>query len=293
MNRILSMALMTPAMLTSLAPGGEGPADPPWLRVFHASHSFMWYVPGPLAEFAAAARIKDHKQVGLQKIGGSRTVAHWNHARGKNEARKALEAGGVDVFVMSPIQFPDEGVENFVRLGLEHNPKMRFLVQVSWGGADIDNQDFPIGIASKVDREKKPDDLKKLFVRNIKAAEAQADDLNEKYGKGRRILHLVPSAQALVALRVRIANREAPGLSKQDELFTDAVNHPSAPLQALNSYLHYAVLYRRSPVGLPMPDLLKTARKDGWGEKLNTSLQSLAWETATGYPYSGVEVKPR
>ena len=46
---------------------------------------------------------------------------------------------------MSPIQFPDEGIDNFVKLGLEHNPDMRFVVQISWGGWDIDNQDFPKG----------------------------------------------------------------------------------------------------------------------------------------------------
>jgi hypothetical protein len=91
-----------------------------------------------------------------------------------------------------------------------------------------------------------------------------------------------------VALRTRIANKEAPGLSKQGELFRDALSHPSAPLEALNTYLHYAVLYDRSPVGLPMPGLLKRAKREAWDEKLSRSLQELAWDTAANYPYSGV-----
>ena len=95
---------------------------------------------------------------------------------------------------MSPIQFPDEGIDNFVKLGLEHNPDMRFVVQVSWGGWDIDNQDFPKGATKKVDRNKTPEQLKKLDERNIKAAEAQADAINKKAGK--KVLFLVPSAQA-------------------------------------------------------------------------------------------------
>ena len=162
---------------------------------------------------------------------------------------------------------------------------MRFVVQLSWGGGDIDNQDFPKGAFDKVDKEKTPDQLKMLYERNIKAGEAQADEINKKYGKGKKILALVPSAQAMVALRTKIANKEWPGLSKQGELFVDAV-HPSAPMQALNTYMHFAVLYGNSPVGLPLPAMLKKAKRDAWDEKFNRSLQELAWETVTKYPYS-------
>ena len=291
MLRVMSLALMTLGCLAvpvRSQPGGV-PADPPkGLRVFFASHSGMWFVPDPLGELAEAANIKDHKTVGLQKIGASKTLQHWNLADDKNQAKKALKAGEVDVFVMSPIQFPDAGVENFVKFGLEHNPKMRFLVQITWGGGDIDNQDFPKGAFAYVDREKTPDQLKKLYERNIKAAEAQADAINQKYGGGKKVLFLVPSAQALVALRTRIAHQEVPGLTKQGELFSDAMSHPSAPLEALNTYLHYAVLYDRSPVGLPMLGLLKRAKREAWDEKFSRSLQELAWDTAANYPYSGV-----
>jgi hypothetical protein len=291
MVRVMSLALMTLGYLTVAVrsqPGGP-PADPPkGQRVFFASHSGMSFVPDPLGELAESARIKDHKTVGLQKLGASRTLQHWNLPDDKNQAKKALKAGEVDVFVMSPIQFPDEGVENFVKFGLEHNPNMRFLVQITWGGADIDNQDFPTGVFAKVDREKTPDQLKQLYARNIKAAEAQADAINQKYGGGKKVLLLVPSAQALVALRTRIANQEVAGLTKQGELFNDAMSHPSAPLEALNTYLHYAVLYDRNPVGLPMLGLLQRAKRQAWDDKFNRSLQELAWETAANYPYSGV-----
>ena len=91
-----------------------------------------------------------------------------------------------------------------------------------------------------------------------------------------------------MALRTRIAHHEVAGLTKQGELFRDAMSHPSAPLEALITYVHYAVLYDRSPVGLPMPGLLQRAKREVWDEKLNRSLQELAWETAANYPYSGV-----
>ena len=254
-------------------------------RVFFASHSLMWYVPKPLGEMAEAAGIKGHKLVGLQSLGASTTLQHWNLADDKNEAKKALKTGEVDVFIMSPISFPDEGIENYLKLGLEHNPNMRFIVQLSWGGGDIDNQDFPKGAFDNVDKEKTTDQLNGLNERNIKAGETQAVELNEKYGKGKQIISLVPSAQAMVAIRTKIANKEWPGLTKQGELFVDPV-HPSAPMEALNTYMHFAVLYGRSPVGLPVPTMLKNAKRGAWDEKFNRSLQELAWETVTKYPYS-------
>jgi hypothetical protein len=277
-----TMLLMALCSLT-LPLHGEDP--PQGLRVFYVSQSGMWYVPDLLSELATSANIKGH-QSGLQKLAASRTLQHWMIPEHKNQAKKALQTGQVDVFVMSPIQFPDEGVENFVKLGLEHNPKMRFLVQITWGGGDIDNQDFPKGAFAKVDREKTPDQLAKLYARNIQAAEAQADDINRKYSNGKKVLFLVPSAQALVTLRTRIARHEMPGLNKQAELFRDAMSHPTAPLEALNAYLHYAVLYHRSPVGLA--DLIRRAKKETWDEKLNRTLQELGWETAANYPYAGV-----
>jgi enterochelin esterase-like enzyme len=57
---------------------------------------------------------------------------------------------------------------------------------------------------------------------------------------------------------------------------------------ALNAYLHFAVLYKQSPVGLPMPSNLKNAKKADWDEKMNRKLQELAWELVSHYPPSGV-----
>jgi len=38
-----------------------------------------------------------------------------------------------------------------------------------------------------------------------------------------------------------------------------------------------------------MPGLLKNAGKEAWGEKLDRTLQEIAWETVTSYSYSGVK----
>lgn len=264
----------------------KAPSQVKGLRVFYASHSLMWYVPEPLGHLAAAAGIRGHEVVGVQRIGASRTLQHWEKNE-PNEAKEALKTGKVDVFVMSPIQFPDEGVEQFVKLGLAHNPRMRFIVQLSWGGGDTDNQDFPKGSWDNVDRDKTPDQLKRLYERNIRAGEAQADDINRKYGNGTRIMTLVPTSQALVELRTRIYEKRMPGLNNQGELFVDAA-HPSPPLEALNTYLHYAVLYGKSAVGLPMATPLKSAKREAWDEGLSRALQEIAWQTAANYPWCGI-----
>ncbi len=290
MNTLVKRSWLLVGLLLIALPaasvGQDKAGAPKGERVFYASHSLMWYVPAPLGEAAEAAKIKDHKLVGLQKIGGSKTLQHWNMPEAQNKAKEALKKGDVDVFVMSPIQFPDEGIDNFIKLGLEHNPNMRFVVQVSWGGGDIDNQDFPKGLNESAQREKTPEQLRKLYERNINAAEAQADAINKKAGK--KILFLVPSAQAVVALRTKIYDKEMPGLTKQAQLFADQICHPTPPLEALNTYLHFAVIYGQSPVGLPMPGLLKKAKKEAWDEKFNKTLQEIAWDTVTSYPYSGV-----
>jgi hypothetical protein len=286
--RLLGLALLLLSAPAALAQGpATDPAPPKGQRVFYASHSLMWYVPEPLGELAAAAGIKGHELVGLQKIGASRTLQHWDLPEAQNEARKALETGKVDIFVMSPIQFPDEGVENFVKLGLKHNPDIRFILQLSWGGGDTDNQDFPKGSWDNVDREKTPAQLKKMNARNLKAGEAQAEAINKKYGRGKTIMTLVPTSQAVVELRTRIQRGKIPGLKRQAELFVDPA-HPSPPLEALNTYLHFAILYGRSPVGLPVVSTLKNANRAEWVDKLNRELQEIAWETASAYPAGGI-----
>jgi enterochelin esterase family protein len=265
-------------------------SKPAGLRVFTAGHSLHWYVPDILSESAAAYGIEGHQKIGVQCLGASRTIQHWDHEGGQNQARQALEKGSVDVLTLSPIQFPDEGLDNFVRLGLEHNPNMKFTVQLSWGGPDIDNQDFTFeALQGNPDREKTPDQLKMLNAKNIKAGEEQARQINEHYG--RQVVYLVPTSQAHLALRTMVYNNEIPGLSKQAELFADGIGHPTPPVEALNAYLHFAVIYGCSPVGLPVPGVLKNAGKPQWNdEKFNRTLQEIAWETVVNYPPSGVKV---
>src|SRR3989442_12894314 len=81
----------------------------------------------------------------------------------------------------------------------------------------------------------------------------------------------------------------APGLKKRSDIFTNTFAIAPPPLQALAAYCHYAVIYRRSPVGLPMPDVLKKAKNPAWDDDLNRILQEVAWEAVTSHSLSGVK----
>jgi hypothetical protein len=300
----------------------------------------MWDMPPVLQQQAEAYGIEGHSVLGIQRLGVSRTLQHWNLPDEQNQAKQALETGDVDVFVMSPIALPDEGIDNFVRLGLEHNPDMRFLIQVSWPGLGLtDNNDFNTGAfgggfgggpptggaappaagargappaagargaapggaaggrlgggrggagAGGQDYNRSPDELAIINVKNDRSAEEQAAKLNEE--AGRQVVFLVPTSQAHNALRLAIYNGEMPGMTDQGEVFLDFIGHPTPPVIALNTYVHFAVLYNRSPIGLPVPDVLQNA---GGTEEMNLKLQEIAWDIVSNYALSGVTAASR
>jgi len=349
-------------------------SKPDGMSVFYASHSLMWDMPPVLTEAAEAYGIEGHKVLGIQRLGVSRTSQHWNLPDEQNQAKQALKAGNVDAFVMSPIGMPDPGIENFVKLGLEHNPDAKFYIQISWPGMGlVDNDDMestmggmfgggnrggmrggtrggtrggrggnttppanaptdgpgamapspqnptfsfaafgggaPGGrggmrggfgggmmgggmMGGGQDYNKTPEEIAKINIKNNKSAEDQAKKINEEVGK--TVVYLIPTAQAHNALRVMIYNKEMPGMTDQGEVFRDFIGHPTDPVIALNAYLHFAVMYRVSPVGLPIPSILKNSNKPEYREeKFNLALQELAWKTVSNYPQSGVKASAK
>ena len=258
------------------------------LRVYSAGHSFHVFVPGQLAQMAKSAGIQDHVLVGLSSIGGSRVIQHWNVIDDKFKSKEVLKAGKADVLTLAPIHLPDEGIENFVALALEGNPNIRVTIEEFWLPFDIYDTTFKQRPAKVDHNAPTADDLRKLHAPYFKSMDEHVAELNKKYGK--QVLFVVPAGQAIIALREKIIAGQAPGLKQQEDLFTDPIGHATAPLQALVSYCHFAVIYKRSPVGLPLPQVLAAAKKPEWDDKLNLLLQELAWEAVTAHPLSGVKV---
>ncbi len=255
------------------------------LRVFSAGHSFHMFVPKMLAELAKAAGIHEHKQVGASGIGASYVHQHWDVPDEKNILKPALRKGEVDVLTLAPIFLPDDGIENFVKLGLEHRPDIRVTVQEFWLPYDVLDVNYKKKRPEPVDRNARTvAELKLINEPYYKSMDDHVRELNEKFGK--QVVFVVPVGQASLALRGKIITGEAPGLKQQNDLFTDPIGHATPPLQWLTAYCHFAVIYRRTPVGLPCPAALS---KDAQGEALNRLLQELAWEAVKAHPLSGVQ----
>jgi hypothetical protein len=268
--------------LVSLARAQE-PAAPKGQRVLSAGHSFHVFMPSILRDIVQAADIKDHVKVDLQSIGGSRVIQHWDLADEKNKVKPALRAGKVDVLTLSPIYLPDEGIANFAKLALEHNPAVRVTIQEFWLPYDV----YDLS-RKKVEVDRNAlggEELRKRHEPYFKSIDDHVRELNQTLGKP--VLAVVPVGQAVIALREKVIAGQAPGVKAQDELFTDAIGHVRAPVQVLTAYCHFAVIYRKSPVGLPVPAALAKAKLPD-EDKLNRLLQELAWDAALNHPLSGV-----
>lgn len=260
-------------------------------RVATCGHSFHVFTYKQVNEIAKYAGL-DHQPVGISSIGGSTVQKHWDVPEDKSAVKQVLKTGKVDVLTISPIWLPDDAIEQFVKLGIEHNPALRILVQEYWMPNDEYNPVYPLDTKKEVDHN--ATDLAKLrdaTMRYAKDIEDLVRGINLRLGKDSVVV--VPVGMASVTLREKLVKGEAPGLKTQAELFRDTWGHGLAPLQILSSYCHFAVIYRRSPVGLPVPTAFK-ALKDMSDEdkaKLNKLLQEIAWDTVTHHPLTGL-MKP-
>jgi hypothetical protein len=250
-------------------------AEPPaGLRVFYTGHSFHMFVPPRVDQLAKSAGIAGHRTVGTQGIGGSMVMQHWVLEDGKNKAKPALESGNLDVFTMScHLALPDAGIDEFVALGLKHNPKLRLLVQASW---------MPYDLTSLTQRlrdnaERDQTDLAALQTATDvwrKNLETQVDKLNQQHQTDR--VEIVPVGDAVNELRRRIQAGTFPGVERPSQLFRDPIGHGLGHVQALAAYCNYATIYGRSPEGL-------TLNEPGVTPEQHPILQQIAWTTVSQY----------
>lgn len=283
--RVLSILLL----LSAAARAEDQPAVIPGQRIYSIGHSFHVFMPAILNDIAQVADIKDHKQVGLSSIGGSRVIQHWDVADDKFKSKALLTEGKVDVLTMAPIFLPDEGIENFCKLALEHNPNIRITIQEFWLPNDRFNVENFRAAHPEADRNARSlKELREQHEAYFKSIDEHVLKLREKFNsKG---IYVAPVGQAVLALREKVAVGEVPGIKQQSELFTDAIGHATPTIQVLVVYCHFAVAYRRSPVGLPMPAALARA-KPPVDPALLKLLQELAWQAALQHPLSGVKAE--
>jgi len=264
----------------SFAPGAEG------TKVFVCAHSYMIYTADWLPEIAQAAGVA-HLKAGQQMIGGSRVLQHWDLPDEQNQAKKALQEGNVDVLTLSPhLLIPDAGIDNYTKLGLEKNPRLRVLVQASWVPKDGKPGTFTNAMRDAVTVEEIRQMRDVHHNGWLKQLEAQVTTLNAAADK--QAVCILPVSAAVYALREHIAEGKAPGLTKQSEMFRDDHGHPSDLMALMVSYCHFAAIYQRTPVGLPVPAKIKDRPQ---AEELNKLLQQIAWDAVTTHPMSGVKTE--
>jgi hypothetical protein len=282
MRRLLLVLVL---LVFSSVQAKEVAAPPAGLKVLTAGHSFHVWMPPLVAEMAKAAGIQGHEQLAISSIGGSKVIQHWDLPTEKNKARPVLEAGKADLFTMAPTFLPDPGIENFTKLGLEHNPKIRFTLQQNW----VPFEDPELWLSKSRPKSIDRDVLTLVQLRAkhdpyFKMIEDHVKELNARIPTAK--IAIVPSGEAVLALRDKVIKGEALGIKTQNELFTDVLGHPGPQIRVLSAYCHFAVIYRRSPVGLPVNGLLAKLPE---AEKLNQLLQEIAWKAVTGHPMSGVD----
>ena len=245
---------------SSAEPAKEKPAG---LRVMFNGNSWFIFVPWGVADLVQAAGVEGHKEVKAAK---------------PNDF-SLIEAGDVDVYAHGVHWWtePIKDAEKILVSGLKVNPNFRAYYHAAWLVGDGRAK----AIKTKADYDdSKLADLQAALDKTRKSVEAKADELNKQFGK--LVVFLVPVGDATVKLRALVVEGKYPGITKQSELWTDAMPHAGVHVMALSGYCHFAAIYRTSPIGLKMPRFKELT------DEQHAILQKIAWETVSKYPHAGI-----
>jgi hypothetical protein len=286
---VVVLLLLVPADLRLLAQEhvSFSPSTDRGQRVFTCGNSFhAWFIAPILQEIAKSAGFAEHEIAGVSKIGGSQAIQHWNVPEGKNETKRTLALGQVDVLTLACMLEPDEGIEKFATFAYQHNANVRVVLQEFW--IPWDKFEWPFqGNENTVNPDAAtPAFLDRLHGPYFKAMDDYVRALDRRLG--RPVVLVAPVGQAVVMLRKKVIAHEIAAISTQAALFTDKLGHPQPPIQALAAYCNFAVIYQRSPSGLPRPKVLRDPQHPEWDDTLNLTLQEIAWYCVTHHPLSGV-----
>lgn len=295
MQKSLSSAALDQLYATPLSP-----PDKP-LRVFHLGHSLVNRdMPAMLEQLAGkghdyrsqlgwGATLKSHWEPANVPINGfEQENAHPRYG----DARMAVKSGKFDVLVVTEmveikaaIKYYDspEYLRRWAREARTAAPKTRVYLYETWHRLDD-----PAGWLERLDRDLPMHWEGVLLAKSM----AHGDTLGPVY--------VIPAGQVMARVVRRIVQQgDLPGLKSREDLFA---RKPDGTLDNIHvndigNYLvaltHYAVLYHRSPVGLPY----RLKRADGTdasapSEQAARVMQTLVWEVVTGYPKTGVARRP-
>ena len=314
-HRILALCLLlpacstfgfcnTPSPLDSAAFEGlyANPLPKPAgaMRVFHLGHSLVSRdMPAMLQQLAPQGHAYE-SQLGW----GTTLQSHWEHESGGTsrikgfavennhpryrDAKVSLRGGQYDAFIMTEmVSLRDairyhaswDYVQRWARLAVEGNPNIRIYLYETWHGLDERE-----GWLERLER-----DLGELWEGEILRRAAAAPGQQ-------RTIYLIPAGQVFARLvRELDARGGIGGLNRREDLFarmpdgTQDTIHPNDIGAYVVALTHYAVLYQRSPVGLPY----QLRRADGRpavapSAEAARRIQEIVWEVVTSLPRTGV-----
>lgn len=279
-----------------LAARYETPLPPPDgpLTVFHLGHSLVGRdMPAMLAQLAT----HDHaSQLGW----GTPLKAHWepdepiqgfevenahDHHRG---AQEALASGEFDAFILTEMVEIEAAIDYFdaasyftkwAAAARGGNPDIRVFLYETWHELDD-----PQGWLTRLDTD--PD----RYWEGVLLAHAMASDPDKAP------IHVIPAGRVMAEFVRRIeATDGVDGVTSREDLFSRQEDGSVDPIHIndLGAYLvaltHYAVLYHRSPVGLPA-QLMRAdgSLADAPGPDLAALMQRTVWDVVSVLPVTGI-----
>jgi hypothetical protein len=105
------------------------------------------------------------------------------------------------------------------------------------------------------------------------------------------VIRVIPGGQVMAALVAKAEAGHLPGVTGKQDFFTDEIHVTGLGAYAM-ALTHHAVIYARSPRGLPA----RIPGADGTligapSEEAARVMQEVVWRVVTGYPLSGVGVE--
>jgi hypothetical protein len=264
------------------------------LNVFHLGHSLVGPdMPHMLAQLAgpghrwnsqlgSGTSLKAHWQPGLEILDFERV----NTPPAYRDARVAIGSGDYGAVVLTEMVELRDAIRYFsaakylrrwADLARKGNPETRIYLYETWHPLDD-----PAGWLRRID-----DDLEQLWLGKLLGSDSRRDP--------RRPVYLIPAGQVMAAVARAAEAGDIDGLTSRENLFarTPSGQQDMIHFNDLGAYVvaltHYAVLYHRSPAGLPH----QLTRADGsaatpLSTKAAQQLQALTWQVVTALPRTGV-----
>ncbi len=259
------------------------------LEIYHLGHSLVGKdMPTMLKQLAGeghsfasqlgwGANLREHWEPDVPVKGFAESNTHEEF----RDPHEAMSSGDYDAVILTETveirdsikyQNPQEYLRKWVLAAWETNPQTRVYLYETWHKLDD-----PEGWLTRLDR-----DLKLYWETEILRRTLAHDDVSQP-------IYVIPGGQVMAAFarRVEAAGGIGP-IESYADLFSDQIhfNDYGAYLIALT---HYAVLYGRSPVGLPY-DLKKNdlTNMAPLGAEAARAMQETVWSVVLDYPPTGV-----